>query len=326
MRHRWDDVAPHLVLPAIVLLALPVMGLSNWVVLTVAGLAMGAMLFLMAAGLTLIFGLMDVLNFAHGAFITLGAYVGIGVLGPLAGWTSADSWTLNLAAFGIAVVVAMAVSGAVGYGFERIIIRGVYGAPLRQVLVTVGGLIVAQQLFVVLWGPNAIPLIKPTAFRGSILLGSAAIEKYRLIALALGLIVFVALHLMLNRTRVGLLVRAGVENREMVEALGYRIRRLFIGVFVLGTALAGIGGVTWALYQELVTPQIGGDMTILVFIILIIGGLGSVGGSLVGAMLVGLTANYVGFLAPTVSLGSNILLMVLVLLWRPRGLFPVAKG
>jgi len=326
VRHRWDDVAPHLVLPAIVLLALPVMGLSNWVVLTVAGLAMGAMLFLMAAGLTLIFGLMDVLNFAHGAFITLGAYVGIGVLGPLAGWTSADSWTLNLAAFGIAVVVAMAVSGAVGYGFERIIIRGVYGAPLRQVLVTVGGLIVAQQLFVVLWGPNAIPLIKPTAFRGSILLGSAAIEKYRLIALALGLIVFVALHLMLNRTRVGLLVRAGVENREMVEALGYRIRRLFIGVFVLGTALAGIGGVTWALYQELVTPQIGGDMTILVFIILIIGGLGSVGGSLVGAMLVGLTANYVGFLAPTVSLGSNILLMVLVLLWRPRGLFPVAKG
>jgi branched-chain amino acid transport system permease protein len=320
------DWAPHLVLPVIVLLALPVMGLSNWVVLTVAGLAMGAMLFLMAAGLTLIFGLMDVLNFAHGAFITLGAYIGISVLAPLAGWTAADSWMLNLAAFGIAILAALAVSGAVGYGFERIIVRGVYGAPLRQILVTVGGLIVAQQLFIVLWGPNAIPLVKPTAFRGSILLGTAAIEKYRLLALALGLAVFVALHLLLSRTRVGLLVRAGVENREMVEALGYRIRRLFIGVFVLGTALAGVGGVTWALYQELVTAQIGGDMTILVFIILIIGGLGSVGGSLIGAMLVGLTTNYIGFLAPTVSLGSNILLMVLVLLWRPRGLFPVAKG
>jgi branched-chain amino acid transport system permease protein len=320
------DWAPHLVLPVIVLLALPVVGLSNWVVLTVAGLAMGAMLFLMAAGLTLIFGLMDVLNFAHGAFITLGAYIGISVLAPLAGWTAADSWTLNLAAFGVAILAALAVSGAVGYGFERVIVRGVYGAPLRQILVTVGGLIVAQQLFIVLWGPNAIPLIKPTAFRGSILLGTAAIEKYRLVALALGLAVFVALHLLLSRTRVGLLVRAGVENREMVEALGYRIRRLFIGVFVLGTALAGVGGVTWALYQELVTAQIGGDMTILVFIILIIGGLGSVGGSLIGAMLVGLTTNYIGFLAPTVSLGSNILLMVLVLLWRPRGLFPVAKG
>jgi branched-chain amino acid transport system permease protein len=181
-------------------------------------------------------------------------------------------------------------------------------------------------LFIVLWGPNAIPLIKPTAFRGSILIGNAAIEKYRLLALVLGLAVFVALHLLLSRTRVGLLVRAGVENREMVEALGYRIRRLFIGVFVIGTALAGIGGVTWALYQELVTVQIGGDMTVLVFIILIIGGLGSVGGSLIGAMLVGLTTNYVGFLAPTVSLGSNILLMVLILLWRPRGLFPVARG
>jgi branched-chain amino acid transport system permease protein len=323
---RLEDWAPHLVLPIIVLLALPVMGMSNWVVLTVAGLAMGAMLFLMAAGLTLIFGLMDVLNFAHGAFITLGAYIGISVLAPLAGWTAADSWMLNLAAFGIAILAALAVSGAVGYGFERVIVRGVYGAPLRQILVTVGGLIVAQQLFIVLWGPNAIPLVKPTAFRGSLLFGTAAIEKYRLLALALGLAVFAALHLLLSRTRVGLLVRAGVENREMVEALGYRIRRLFIGVFVLGTALAGVGGVTWALYQELVTAQIGGDMTILVFIILIIGGLGSVGGSLIGAMLVGLTTNYIGFLAPTVSLGSNILLMVLVLLWRPRGLFPVTKG
>jgi branched-chain amino acid transport system permease protein len=323
MKRDW---APYAVLPVLMLVALPAMGVSNWLMLTVAGLAMGAMLFLMAAGLTLIFGLMDVLNFAHGAFITLGAYVGVSVLASLAGWGDADSWTLNLAAFGVAIVAAFAVSGAVGWGFERVIVRGVYGAPLRQILVTMGGLIVAQQLFIVFWGSSAIPLPKPPMFKGSILVGGAAIEKYRLIALALGLVVFAVLHLVLSRTRVGLLVRAGVENREMVEALGYRIRRLFVGVFIVGTALAGMGGVIWALYEELVTAQLGGDMTILVFIILIIGGLGSVGGSLVGAMLVGLTANYVGFLAPTVSLGSNILLMVLILLWRPRGLFPVAKG
>ncbi len=321
MKRDW---APYAVLPALMLIALPVMGVSNWLVLTVAGLAMGAMLFLMAAGLTLIFGLMDVLNFAHGAFITLGAYIGISVLAPLAGWSTADSWTLNLAAFGVALVAALVVSGAVGWGFERVIVRGVYGAPLRQILVTMGGLIVAQQLFIVLWGPNAIPLVKPPMFGGSILIGTAAIEKYRLLALVLGLVVFAAMHLTLSRTRVGLLVRAGVENREMVEALGYRIRRLFVGVFVVGTALAGMGGVIWALYQELVTVQLGTDMFVLVLIILIIGGLGSVGGSLVGAMLVGLTANYVGFLAPSVSLGSDILLMVLILLWRPRGLFPVA--
>ena len=118
---------------------------------------------------------------------------------------------------------------------------------------------------------------------------------------------------------------AGVENREMVEALGFRVRRLFVGVFIAGTALAGIGGVMWAVYQELVTTAIGADMTILMFIVVIIGGLGSVSGCFVGAMLVGLTANYTGFLAPKLALGSSIALMVLILLWRPRGLLPVAK-
>jgi len=291
-----------------------------------AGILGGGVYALMAAGLTLIFGLMDVLNFAHGAFITLGAYIAVSVLGPLAGWTMADSWALNAAALAVALLVVLVVSGAAGYGFERVIIRRVYGAPLRQILITMGGLIVAQQLMIVVWGPNALPLVKPTAFRGSIIVGGAAIEKYRLIALALGLAVFALLHLLLSRTRIGLLVRAGVENREMVEALGYRIHRLFVGVFVLGTALAGMGGVTWALYQEVVTAEIGGDMTILVFIILIVGGLGSVGGSFMAALLVGLTANYVGFLVPKLALGSNILLMVLMLLWRPRGLFPPARS
>src|SRR6185312_8465241 len=170
----------------------------------------------------------------------------------------------------------------------RVIIRRVYGAPLRQILITVGGLIIAEQLVVALWGASPIPLPKPPSFRGSFFVAGAAIEKYRLIAVALGLAVYVGLHLVLNRTRVGLLVRAGVENREMVEALGYRIRRLFVGVFVAGTALAGLGGVMWGVYQEQVTRAIGGDMTILIFIILIIGGLGSVGGCFVGALLVGL--------------------------------------
>jgi len=112
---------------------------------------------------------------------------------------------------------------------------------------------------------------------------------------------------------------------EMIQALGYHIRRVFIGVFMAGTALAGVGGMMWAQYQAVVNSQIGDSMTILVFIILIIGGLGSVGGCFIGAILVGLTANYVGFLAPKLALGSNILLMALILLWRPRGLFPLAE-
>jgi len=141
-----------------------------------------------------------------------------------------------------------------------------------------------------------------------------------------GLIVFAALWIVLNRTRIGLLVRAGVENPEMVESLGYRIRRLFVGVFVAGSGLAGLGGAMWAMYQEQVTPAMGMQVLVVVFIVVIIGGLGSVGGCFVGALLVGLMANYTGFLAPKLALGSNILLMVLVLLWRPRGLYPVGKA
>jgi branched-chain amino acid transport system permease protein len=320
---RAHDWAAILLLPVLALLAVPTMSLSTWVTLTVAGGAMGMMLFLMASGLTLIFGLMDVLNFAHGAFITLGAYVAVSVLAALAGWAAADSWALNLLALAAAAAGA---AGAAGLLFERLLIRRVYGSHLQQILITVGGLIVAEQLVVVAWGAQQLEIPRPMALRGSFLVGGAAIEKYRVVAMVLGLVVWIGMSLVLNRTRVGLLVRAGVENREMVEALGFRIRRLFVGVFMVGAALAGIGGAMWAVYQQVVTSSIGGDMTILVFIVVIIGGLGSVTGCFVGAILVGLVTNYVGFLAPTLSLGSTIAAMVIILLWRPRGLFPLARS
>jgi len=165
----------------------------------------------------------------------------------------------------------------------------------------------------------------PTALRGALLFGDAAVEKYRLLAVAVGLIVFVALLLVLNRTKLGLLIRAGVQDKEMVESLGYRIRRLFVGVFVAGSALAGLGGVMWGLYQQGVVPQMGARVNVLIFIVIIIGGLGSTTGCFVGAMLVGLLANYTGFLAPKLALFSNILLMAAVLLWRPQGLYPVTN-
>jgi branched-chain amino acid transport system permease protein len=305
------------------LAALAAIGPSAWLTLTTAGLTMGMMLFLMAAGLTLIFGLMGVLNFAHSAFVTTGAFVAASVLWRLLGWTMAPSLALNLAALAVALVLAAVASGALGYVFERLIIRQVYGAPLRQILITIGALTVIEQLVIVVWGPENIYLEKPAMLRGSVFIGNSAIETYRLVALAVGLLVALVMHLVLTRTRIGLLVRAGVEDREMVEALGYRVRRLFIGVFIAGTALAGMGGMMWAPYQTVVNSQIGDSMTILVFIILIIGGLGSVGGCFIGAILVGLTNNYVEFLWPTLALGSDILLMVPILMWRPRGLFPV---
>jgi branched-chain amino acid transport system permease protein len=134
------------------------------------------------------------------------------------------------------------------------------------------------------------------------------------------------MRLVLTRTRIGLLVRAGVENGEMVEALGYRIRRLFVAVFRVGSALAGAGGVMWALYQETITAHMGSEIMILVFIVVIIGGLGSIEGCFIGALLVGLMANYTAFLAPKVALISNIGLMVLILMWRPQGLYAVVKA
>jgi branched-chain amino acid transport system permease protein len=186
-------------------------------------------------------------------------------------------------------------------------------------------MIIGEELIKVIWGPEQIPLPLPEALRGAVLMGDAAVEKYRLLAVLVGAAVFAAMVWTLNRTKVGLLIRAGVQDREMVESLGYRIRRLFVGVFVAGSALAGLGGVMWGLYQQSVIPQMGAQVNVLIFIVIIIGGLGSTLGALIGALLVGLMANYTGFLVPKVALFSNIALMVAILLWRPQGVYPVTN-
>jgi branched-chain amino acid transport system permease protein len=321
------DWIPLALVPVIALAALPMIGsVPTWVTLTVAGLAMGMMIFMMASGLTLVFGLMDVLNFAHGVFISVGAYGAATVLTRMAGRSAEPSLAADLSAMIPAVLGAIALAALLGWFFERVLIRPVYGDHLKQILITMGGLIVFEQLIHVVWGPDIIPLPRPGAITGSFILGEAAIERYRVLAVIVGLVVFAAMWLLLNRTRIGLLVRAGVENPEMVESLGYRIRRLFVGVFVAGSGLAGLGGAMWGMYQEQVTAQMGMQVLVVIFIVVIIGGLGSVGGCFVGAMLVGLLANYTGYLAPKLALGSNILLMVLVLLWRPRGLYPIGKA
>ncbi len=320
------QLLPYALVAVLALVALPLIGsVPTWATLTVAGLAMGMIVFIIASGLTLVFGLMDVLNFGHGVFIAFGAFVAMSVLAPLGAWTESASLAANLGAIGLAMLAAMAVAAAIGVVFERLIVRPVYGNHLKQVLITMGGMIIGEELIKVIWGPQQIPLPLPAALRGAYLVGDAAIEKYRLLAVVVGLAVFLALLFVLERTKIGLLIRAGVQDREMVESLGYRIRQLFVGVFVVGSALAGLGGVMWGLYQQSVVPQMGAQVNILIFIVIIIGGLGSAGGCFVGALLVGLMANYTGFLAPKVALFSNILLMVAILLWRPQGLYPVAK-
>ena len=320
------DYKPLLLVPLLALIALPLTGsASTWLTLTVAGLAMGMIVFVIASGLTLVFGLMDVLNFGHGVFIALGAFVATSVFAAMGTYVEADSFWLNLVALLPAMLVAMAVAGALGYVFERFIVKPVYGQHLKQILITMGGMIIGEELIKVIWGPQQIAMPLPVSLRGAFIFGEAAVEKYRVLAVLVGALVFLAMVWTLNRTKVGLLIRAGVQDREMVESLGYRIVRLFIGVFVAGSALAGLGGVMWGLYQQTVIPQMGAQVNVLIFIVIIIGGLGSTTGALIGALLVGLMANYTGFLAPKVALFSNIALMVAILLWRPQGVYPVAN-
>ena len=320
------DWKPLALVPLLALLVLPFVGSSStWTTLTVAGLAMGMIIFIIASGLTLIFGLMDVLNFGHGVFIALGAYVATSVLGTMGDWTGSASLWRNMLAVLPAMVVAMLVAGAVGVAFERFIVRPVYGNHLKQILITMGGMIIGEEMIKVIWGPLQIPLPLPEGMRGAILLGDAAVEKYRALAVGVGLLVFCVLFWVLTRTKIGLLIRAGVQDREMVESLGYRIKALFVGVFVVGSALAGLGGVMWGLYQQNVIPQMGAQVNVLIFIVLIIGGLGSTSGALIGALLVGLMANYTGFLVPKAALFSNIALMVAILLWRPQGVYGASR-
>lgn len=323
----WRPKATHFLVPVLMLVALALIGsVPTWVTLTLAGLAMGMMIFIMASGLTLVFGLMDVLNFGHGAFISLGAFVGVTVMAALSPWMEAASLGANLAAIGAGAVIAMLAAGAFGWVFERLVVMPVYGHHLKQILITMGGLIVVEQLIYVIWGPDAIPIPRPDTLKGAFAVGEMVLEKYRVLAVVLGLVIFFVMRLVFTRTKVGLLVRAGVENGEMVEALGYRISLLFIAVFVAGSALAGLGGVMWGLYQEVITAHMGMEVMILVFIVVIIGGLGSVEGCFLGALLVGLMNNYIAYLAPKVALGSSILLMVAVLMWRPEGLMPAARS
>jgi branched-chain amino acid transport system permease protein len=323
------DAIPLLLIVGLALAALPLIGsMSSWATLTIAGLAMGLIVFVIASGLTLIFGLMDVLNFGHGVFIALGAFVATTVMGAMntyGGFVASPSLAANLIAVAVAALAGIVSAAALGLVFERVLVRPVYGMHLKQILITMGGMIIGEELIKLVWGAQMIPLQPPESLRGALVLGDVAVEKFRLLAVVVGLLVFAGLLWLLNRTKLGLLIRAGVQDREMVESLGYRIRRLFVAVFVAGSGLAGLGGVLWGLYQQSVVPQIGAQVNTLIFIVIIIGGLGSTLGCFVGAVLVGLMANYCGFLAPKAALFSNIGLMVAVLLWRPQGLYPAGR-
>lgn len=302
-------------------------GAGSWTQMTINGLAMGLLIFIMASGMTLTFGLMGVLNLGHSAFITIGAYVLMTFM--VSDWgrglSGAESVVANVGLLALVVLVALVIAGVVGLLFERLIVKPVYDNHLKQILVTVGGGIIITQLIIAISGPNEVQLNQPATLSGSFIVGPVVVEIFRLVAVLVGLAIFWGMLRLINHTKVGILIRAGVQSTEMVEAMGYRIKMLFIAVFMAGSALAAVGGVFWGLYDTLIHPEIGGLRLFQIIIVIIIGGLGSITGCFFGALLLGLLSNYVGFVAPEVAEFSSIALMVAVLMWRPQGLIPVIR-
>ena len=319
-----------LVLTTVALLLAPLLSIEprTYLTLSVAGLAMGMLIFLVASGLTLIFGLMDVLNFAHGALFSWGAFVGFSIAVSLDRrfhWATSGSVGANLLILLLALTATVLVTAALGLLLERVIVRPVYGQHLFQILITLGATIVLEELIRIVWGPNDQVMPVPLTLQGSWDVADVVVLRFPVVAIGLGLLVYAGMRLVLNRTRVGLIVRAGVENGEMVQVMGHNLSRYFTGVFAAGSALAGVGGLMWAMFSQSVRPAMGGEQLVFAFIVVIIGGLGSVTGSLVGALLVGLSYNYVAFLLPKAAIGVNMTLMVLILLLRPTGLFGAGK-
>lgn len=319
-----------LVLTTLALLLAPLLSIEprTYLTLSVAGLAMGMLIFLVASGLTLIFGLMDVLNFAHGALFSWGAFVGFSIAVSLDRrfhWATSGSVGANLLILLLALTATVLVTAALGLLLERVIVRPVYGQHLFQILITLGATIVLEELIRIVWGPNDQVMPVPLTLQGSWDVADVVVLRFPVVSIGLGLLVYAGMRLVLNRTRVGLIVRAGVENGEMVQVMGHNLSRYFTGVFAAGSALAGVGGLMWAMFSQSVRPAMGGEQLVFAFIVVIIGGLGSVTGSLVGALLVGLSYNYVAFLLPKAAIGVNMALMVLILLLRPTGLFGAGK-
>ncbi|WP_206169334.1 MULTISPECIES: branched-chain amino acid ABC transporter permease [Variovorax] len=326
MREARRDALPLLVMSLLAVLTLPLVGsLPVWATLTLAGLAMGMLLFIMASGLTLVFGLMDVMNLGHASFVAVGAYVGVAVAALVSPVLYGTSNLMSLLGMLTVVLGAGVTSAAVGWVFERLFVRPVYGDHLKQILVTVGALIMIEQIILALWGPQQMSLLLPEAVRGTFDFAGVSVERYRLIAVVVGLLLYIGLLALFGRTRIGLVIRAGVENREMVQSLGYRIETVFVLVFAAGAALAGLGGAMWGFYREQFSSLVGADLLVQLLIVVIIGGLGSIRGCFVGALLLALVQNYVSYLLPALALVSNVVVMVAVLLWRPTGLYSAGR-
>lgn len=290
------------------------------------GLQFGLMLFLIASGLTLVFGIMDMINLSHGSIYMGGAYLGA------AAAQASGSFVIGLCA----AMLGMAVIGIV---LELLLLRRLYLRDhLAQVLATFALILIANDLVRMVWGPQPLLLNTPAALAGPVELFGFSYPAYRLLIIAIGLAVALLLYLLVSHTRVGMWVRAGAANRTMAECMGVDVRWLFTGLFALGAALAAAAGI---LLGPLLAVQVGmgENILILAFVVIVIGGIGSIRGALVGALLVGVVdtlgrallptllravsaPEVAGHLGPALASIMIYLLMAAILFWRPQGLFP----
>jgi branched-subunit amino acid ABC-type transport system permease component len=272
------------------------------------GLAYGVLLFLLSVGLTLIFGMLDVVNLAHGSFYMLGTYAGLTLIGVTG-------------SFWVALLLAPLLVGGIGALLERVCLRPLYRRPpLDQVLLTFGFIYLFEDLVKWIWGGRIRSIPPPDLFKGSVTVFGATIPSYRLFVIAFGLAVAVLLWLLIERTRLGAIIRAGVFDAEMTAGLGINIHRVFTGVFAFGAALGGLSGVIAGPIQS-AYPAMGAGILIPALIVVVVGGLGSLKGSLAGSLIIGQAETFGKAWLPDSAMLIIYVVMALVVLLRPQGLF-----
>jgi branched-chain amino acid transport system permease protein len=288
------------------------MSLDELALQALNGLSFGALLFLLASGFTLVFGLMRIVNLAHGAFYLVGGYVGIAAFGATR-------------SFLVAVLAGAATAAVFGLASERLLLRRVRGQELPEVLLTVGIALIIADGCLAVFGGNPRSIAIPTPLAGSVRLGSYSYPAYRLFVVALAATVGVVLYLVQHRTRLGALIRAGVDDREVAGAMGIDVPRVFTAMFVLGGALAGLAGVVAA---GLLTLRPGADTDILLFalVVVVVGGLGSLQGAAVGSVLIGLVDAFSKAWVPELSYFAVFAPMAIILMFRPAGLFARSRA
>jgi branched-chain amino acid transport system permease protein len=280
--------------------------MSSLIIQLLNGLSYGLLIFMLAAGLTLMFGLMRVVNMAHGSYYLLAGYLGYTV-SKLTG------------DFLIAIVAGIVLGGFLGFLMERFLFRLIYNMELEQVLLTFGFIYIFQDIGLWLWPRSVLVIAKPAWLTGSLTFFDITFPIYRIALIVAGLVIAALLWYFQEKTRVGAMVRAGVDDREMVTALGINVNKLFTLIFTLGAALAGLAGVLGAAYIGLF-PGLDLEVLILALVVVVIGGLGSLTGTLAAALLIGLADAFGKALIPDFAMFSVYAVMALVLIFRPTGL------